>query len=367
MIDILTMVKNPGESKEDFIKRVIVAVDKNWVEIRTIKIGESLENHYKRFTEYKETPEFICYIMGFRDGESPSEMQARHALIKKTEGRFKYGKIDDIFKFIVLQKESPIQKFVRFSRFEEEPFIDDIVKERVGFETHVQFRVRFLNYNTIKTKIVEDVKKELHNELTRIEADVKAKTEQETLEDWKLRVEGIIKKYNIFITNPRRDVKDNMRLETHEETGNRVKFYQKHLLDIERKIIECEAEEKINDPYNKEYQKHQAKQKVVDDALKKDKQESQEKQDIRMGTAKKQVFFGGIVLVIWFCWLGFGTDVTGSVVIFIGVIVGIAFGFHRAFTIKTFKFLINSLFRCLQGLNWFLNKCGMSVTNNRRF
>jgi len=368
MIDIFTLEKLKGETKEDFIRRVIIIVDDNWMEVKSIKVGETPLQHFYRFQEYEKTPEFISYIVGERPGDTPATRTARSMEVRATQDLLKCNHTDYVFENLSVKRseESFLEHYNRFIEIEETDIITDIVERRPN-ESKATFNMRFNLYADTKNKIIKLAEDELLNELTRIKKDDK----KETLEKWKERVDDHIKSNVNFISNSRRITKENMRKETHLETGERVKFYQQHVIDIERLIMTEDVEKQKNDVAWKESQKLKARKEAEEEAAEEaDKKYKDKKKEI-VNKAKNNLligsFFGSSFIGFFLIVENYGWNEAFALFTIIITTLFMCYKFKKEDTIKVFKVVANVVFWFFRILNEILNAVGMSVTNNRRF
>ena len=368
MIDILSIEKMKGETKEDFIRRIIVYVDDNWLEIKSTKVGETPLDHYYRFQEYEKTPEFISFIIGERPDDTPATRTTRNMEVRSVQDLLKCAHTDHVFKSLSVRRlnEPLMEHYKRFIEIEESDVITDIVERRSN-ESKATFNMRLNLYSDTKSKILKLAEDELLNELTRIETDDK----KETLKDWKERVNSHIKANVDFISKPRKLTTDNMREETHVETGKRVMFYQQKLMEIESLIKDEDVDKQTNDVYWKESQKLKAKKEAAEEIEKEQNENEKKKAEKILNEAKNNLFFG---TVLSFSLIGFFMIVQHYGLVEASIIFTFIFGglsllyhFKKEWILKSFKISTIGVFWFFKILNIILNSIGMSVTNNRRF
>ena len=355
-----------GESKE-----LYDAVDENWEEIKIKRPNETEYNHYVRFCEYKQSMEFIGYILGFRNpdngiSESVNSFKTRNHDIRLTDDTLKYAAFDQVLKDTCrkYQRETLIEHYYRFINFEATNAFKDSIKQRNG-ESEQDARIRFIKYTRVKDEIIKKVEDDIKSEFERLD-------EEETLEEWKERVEGIIQQYNNFICDPRILSKEDFREETSLEYGNRIRYYNNFVMIIEKLILSDKFDEKMKDAKWKETQKLEARREIEEAEAERLKEIADAEQEVKMNKAKIHVFsvavfsssIVGFLMIIQY--FSFNAAAISSIIVIIGISITTWFlGKDRVKFI--FKCLIEILFYGLKFLNIVLNSSGKSLTNNRRF
>lgn len=331
MINTLTMDKRPGESKDDFLKRVLIATDKNWEEIKTRKTGESFIAHYERFNSYKMTPEFVCYMVGFRNGEHPSILQARHLEISDLEEFLTNGCFDEELERRSEKRftESITQHYFRFIANE-----STIITKRSNESTKV-FIDRMKNYISIKNKISKGVEVKIINEFPRL-------NEEESLEDWRDRIEGILTENHNFICDLRvvADIVTGIREETKAENCKRVDFFKKHLLELE---VMIDDKKEVDQIFTKEYSKLKAKSQHEQDQQNQQNQQNEADLKKRIDIAKVKIVILFLFMSLWVSFLMYGLDVA--------LVVGACYIFMFVFFRKSFLLLGTAMVKVLQLIN----------------